>query len=197
MESYRQAQPPGVIDYALNLVDFDPKFAPAFWYVFRDTLVVETLSDARRLMGRYRMVTLDGDLVEKSGAMTGGHYRSRMKFAAEESKKLLRSPRRSPWLRTSEAPGWTSWIEIEEQISTSSREVEELNKAHLQEDLPDRGDPVGSGPGLRRQSRRRESGWRRWKESLRSFKERLDPLEKEIRRTGEALAEEQQKIEQA
>jgi chromosome segregation protein len=33
-------------------------------------------------MGRYRMVTLDGDLVEKSGAMTGGHYRSRMKFAA-------------------------------------------------------------------------------------------------------------------
>jgi chromosome segregation protein len=51
-------------------VDFDPKFMPAFWYVFRDTLVVENLNHARQLMGRYRMVTLEGDLVEKSGAMT-------------------------------------------------------------------------------------------------------------------------------
>ena len=79
----------GVVDYALNLVEYDAKFLPAFWYVFRDTLVVESLSHARPLMGRYRMVTLEGDLVEKSGAMTGGHYRSRMKFAAEEKTRLL------------------------------------------------------------------------------------------------------------
>jgi chromosome segregation ATPase len=25
---------PGVIDYALNLVEFDSRFLPAFWYVF-------------------------------------------------------------------------------------------------------------------------------------------------------------------
>ncbi|HEX7445064.1 MAG TPA: AAA family ATPase, partial [Methanothrix sp.] len=79
----------GVVDYALNLVEFDSKFMNAFWYVFRDTLVMESLNHARALMGRYRMVTLEGDLVEKSGAMTGGHYRTRMKFAAEEGKKLL------------------------------------------------------------------------------------------------------------
>lgn len=36
------------------------------------TLVVESMETARSLMGDYRMVTLDGDLVERSGAMTGG-----------------------------------------------------------------------------------------------------------------------------
>ena len=85
----------GIVDYAFNLVDFEPKFQGAFWYVFRDTLVVESLSHARTLMGRYRMVP---------GRRSGGeirsddrsHYRTRMKFAAEEGKKLLELSKRSP-----------------------------------------------------------------------------------------------------
>ena len=47
-------------------------FEPAFWYVFQDTLVMENLASARRLMGKARMVTLEGELLEKSGAMVGG-----------------------------------------------------------------------------------------------------------------------------
>ena len=72
----------GVIGYAINLIDFDPKFDPAFWYVFRDTLVVDSLNTARRLINKYRMVTLDGEIVEKGGAMTGGSAKSR--FLANE-----------------------------------------------------------------------------------------------------------------
>ncbi len=63
---------PGVVDFAYNLVEFDPQYDGVFSYVLGDTLVVEDLETARSYMGDYRMVTLDGDLVEKSGAMTGG-----------------------------------------------------------------------------------------------------------------------------
>ena len=63
---------PGIVGYAVDLLEFDPVFDPAFRVVFGATVVVDTLERARRLMGRYRMVTLDGDFVEKSGAMTGG-----------------------------------------------------------------------------------------------------------------------------
>ncbi len=63
---------PGVVDFAYNLVEFDGQYADVFSYVLGDTLVVEDLETARSYMGDYRMVTLDGDLVEKSGAMTGG-----------------------------------------------------------------------------------------------------------------------------
>ncbi|WP_129114753.1 chromosome segregation protein SMC [Halegenticoccus tardaugens] len=62
----------GVVDFAYNLVDFDSRYASVFSYVLGSTLVVEDMGTARELMGDYRMVTLDGDLVERSGAMTGG-----------------------------------------------------------------------------------------------------------------------------
>ena len=81
----------GVIDYAINLVDFDRKFDAAFHYVFRDTLIVEDLATARRLMGGLRMVTLEGEVVEKSGAMTGGSLSRRgLSFAASEEGKITK-----------------------------------------------------------------------------------------------------------
>jgi chromosome segregation protein len=63
---------PGVIDYAVNLVEYDPKYDRAFAVALGSTIVVDNLERARKLIGKYRMVTLEGELLEKSGAMTGG-----------------------------------------------------------------------------------------------------------------------------
>jgi len=69
---------PGVIGLLSDLIKFDKKYSPAINYVFGDTLVVENLGVARRIgIGNVRMVTLDGDLVERSGAMIGGYYQKR------------------------------------------------------------------------------------------------------------------------
>ena len=66
----------GVVDLAINLVKFDDKFKNVFSYVFGNTLVVNDLESARRIgIGRNRMVTLEGDLIEVSGAMIGGYRR--------------------------------------------------------------------------------------------------------------------------
>ena len=66
---------PGVVDYAVNLVEYDPKFDRAFGVALGSTVVVDTLERARKLIGKYRMVTLGGELLEKSGAITGGATR--------------------------------------------------------------------------------------------------------------------------
>jgi chromosome segregation protein len=63
---------PNSYGFAMELIKFDEKYKSVFWYVFGDTIVVEDLNTARSLMGGVRLVTLDGDLVETSGAMTGG-----------------------------------------------------------------------------------------------------------------------------
>ncbi|MBQ8168605.1 hypothetical protein IJZ97_04225, partial [bacterium] len=65
----------GVVDFAINLVDFDDKYLNAFFYAVGDTLVVEDMECAKKLIGKYRMVTLQGELFEKSGSITGGAVR--------------------------------------------------------------------------------------------------------------------------
>jgi len=65
----------GVIGIANKLVKYDSKFMSAMEFVFGNTLIVETLDSAKNIgIGKARMVTLDGDLLERSGAMIGGYY---------------------------------------------------------------------------------------------------------------------------
>jgi chromosome segregation protein len=65
----------GVIGLAIDLVKFDERMRPAFEFVFQDTIVTEDFETAKAIgfKGR-RAVSLEGDLVERSGLITGGHY---------------------------------------------------------------------------------------------------------------------------
>jgi chromosome segregation protein len=67
----------GAIDWAINLIEFEPQYQSVFAYVFGNTLVFEDLNSARNLLGKYRMVTIEGELLEPSGAMTGGSVSQR------------------------------------------------------------------------------------------------------------------------
>lgn len=79
----------GVIDFAINLVDFDDIYLDAFFYAVGDTLIVEDAEAAEQLMGKYRMVTLDGKLYEKSSAITGGYVKkSIFGFGQNDDKDL-------------------------------------------------------------------------------------------------------------
>ncbi len=72
----------GCVDYAFNLVEYEARYREIFAYVFGTTVVFETVNDARQHLGEFRMVTLEGELLESSGAMTGGsqNQRSSLRF---------------------------------------------------------------------------------------------------------------------
>jgi structural maintenance of chromosome 4 len=56
----------------------DEKFRPAFFSVLQNTLVAKDLEQANRIAygaKRWRVVTLDGQLIDKSGTMSGGGTR--------------------------------------------------------------------------------------------------------------------------
>ncbi len=88
-----------IIGYAIDLIGFEKKYTPVMEYVLGSTIVVSDI-DAARQIPRQRIVTLDGDLVEPSGAMIGGYYkkiiggseiqrlRKENKFIEEEIKKF-------------------------------------------------------------------------------------------------------------
>ncbi len=88
-EIQKIAQWNGVRGFAIDLIGFESKFRKVFSYVFGNTLVVENIEVARRLgVGKARMVTLDGDLAERSGAMHGG-YRKKQRGLGFQEKEVI------------------------------------------------------------------------------------------------------------
>ena len=67
----------GVIGLASELLDYDPKYEVAVQQLLGSTVVVENLDTAIKLTRRFRhnarLVTLEGELINTSGAVTGGH----------------------------------------------------------------------------------------------------------------------------
>ncbi len=75
--------------FAMDVISFNKRYESAFWYVFGDTVVVENLDVARKLMGGVRLVTLKGDLIEASGAIKGGSIeRQSLSFSHVDRAKL-------------------------------------------------------------------------------------------------------------
>lgn len=87
-ETLRKLKSPGVIGLAIDLVNFEKRFQKAFEFVFGNTLVVQDINVARKIgIGKVRMVTLSGDIIEISGAMQGGH-RTRSKGIGFNEKEV-------------------------------------------------------------------------------------------------------------
>ena len=75
-EEKKLAKAEGVQGLAMDLVKHESKFSTVFKYVLGGTLVVDDINVARKIgIGRARMVSLTGDLIEISGAMIGGFRR--------------------------------------------------------------------------------------------------------------------------
>lgn len=69
----------------------NPKFAPAFYSVLNDTLVAADVEQARRIAygrRRFRVVTLDGVLVDTSGTMSGGGKASKGGMKSEAATEV-------------------------------------------------------------------------------------------------------------
>lgn len=75
----------GVQGLALDLVKYDKKFKNIFSYTLGSTIIIDNIETARKIgIGRARMVTLEGDLMEPSGAMIGGYRKKRIGLGFKE-----------------------------------------------------------------------------------------------------------------
>ncbi|MCL2563966.1 MAG: chromosome segregation protein SMC [Oscillospiraceae bacterium] len=67
---------PGYVGIALDLVKFDSKLEPVYRNLLGRTVIVENLDQAveiaRAFKNRFKLVTLDGQVISAGGSMTGG-----------------------------------------------------------------------------------------------------------------------------
>ena len=116
------------VGFALDLVKYDARYHAAFWYVFGDTVVVKNLDTARNLMGGVRLVTLDGEIIEASGAITGGSMPRRSRFGMMDRNKINDLTKRLREANFEQEEMTKKIIEIKDSIAGIE---DELNKLPL------------------------------------------------------------------
>jgi chromosome segregation protein len=125
----------GFIDFAVNLVLCEDKYRPIFAYVFGHTIVFESLETARPYLGQQRIVTLEGELLEASGAMTGGSQpkRSSLRFgigSTGESGEAKAIKQRLADLDRLLTSNEAKLQQIEQQIKNLSQELGDRRQQH-------------------------------------------------------------------
>ncbi len=87
-DSPPQISSSGVHGLASSLVEYDLKFKKVFSYVFGGVVVVDSIDVARKIgIGSAKMVSLDGDIADITGAMVGGFYKRQSGFVASDAIK--------------------------------------------------------------------------------------------------------------
>lgn len=150
----------GILGYAVDMLEFDSRYRDAFRVVFGATVVVDSLSRARKLMGRFRMVTPDGELLERTGAMTGGSFKKVQKgFGTAVEEDIIR-------LRQKMASLEDEISDLESAVKRGTDEIDARRKTRAETDQE-----------IGRLAMREEE-----------FSKQADTLEQERERIGEALA---------
>jgi chromosome segregation protein len=135
----RKPLPTGAIGWLSELIHHDPVYDGIINYVFSTTAAVKDIDRAKAIAKstRVRMVTLDGDLMEASGAITGGYYRKSRAGAEtgryqEEKRKLSREIERLE----SELKGMNMDLEILAEKEKKTRTTDlERERVRLDESL--------------------------------------------------------------
>ncbi len=117
------AKASGAVGFALDLVQFEETLRPAFWYVFGETVVMEDLAAARDQMGGVRLVTLQGDLIEATGAITGGYTDAGGRGGPESASELKRLGSELRAKSDAEARLRTELASLTTQIRTLAEEL--------------------------------------------------------------------------
>lgn len=178
----------GYVDFAVNLVRYEHKFEPAIKFVFGDTLVVENFDVARLIgIGNYRMVTLEGELFEKTGVITGGYYESRGDLGVKVyEEKLQRLAENEELLKKREADVFNQLksardelITKESMINVTVKKLEALDKEYA---------------NITANVRELEERLKKGEEYLKVIEEEIKGLEEEYRKKREELAYDEEKL---
>ncbi|MFB6200014.1 MAG: hypothetical protein ABEJ83_03985, partial [Candidatus Nanohaloarchaea archaeon] len=106
----------GVIGFAADLVNYNDEYEIAINHVFSDTLIAEDLDSVKDIDG-IRVVTLDGDVMSRGGAMSGG---KKKKKRGNKNRKLSESL--DPEEKKKEKK------EVEKEIEKLQKDIAELKQ---------------------------------------------------------------------
>ncbi|MCY0877279.1 MAG: chromosome segregation protein SMC [Firmicutes bacterium] len=122
----------GYLGVAADLVTYDKQYAAIIDSMLGNVLIARTLSDAnaiaRVLQHRFRIVTLDGDVVSQGGSMTGGSVQRRGSGILGRAKELEELEHKATTMEREVEARTKDLQEAETVFSQASAAVQELTQ---------------------------------------------------------------------
>lgn len=197
---------PGYIGIGTDLIRFDRKYQNVFDYLLGRTAVVDTLDTAIRLSKirgeGIRFVTLDGELINVSGAITGGKRKTEgisvvgrkseireLAASIEEDRKVLSAAERRE-------------REFKEKAERTQSDIDRLKKEHYDKEL----EKAGAAQDLQSREKERDQIGKeikstkeeehRVQENLRNMEASQKDLQEQIRSLEEEIGKVTLNVEQ-
>lgn len=136
-EQSRLEQLDGYVGIAASLITCEPKYSNIIGSLLGNVIIAESLEHANKIAARasyrYRVVTLDGDIVNAGGSMTGGSIKrknagllSRSRQIEELDKEISQAKEQMELLRTKYAEAKSTEQQAVEAIERLRSEGEQL-----------------------------------------------------------------------
>ncbi|MBS4539768.1 chromosome segregation protein SMC [Clostridium sp. D2Q-11] len=122
----------GVLGVASSIVKFDAKFKDIFEYLLGRVVIVKDLSTgitiSKKINSSFKIVTLDGDVLNPGGSMTGGNYKNTNNSSLIGRDREIGSLKKEIDNKVEKYNGLVKdYSSLKEEISTLENSLEELN----------------------------------------------------------------------
>ncbi|WP_106766109.1 chromosome segregation protein SMC [Paenibacillus faecalis] len=123
----------GFVGFGSELVQYDPKYASIVGNLLGHVVIAETLEQANkiaaRLQYRYRVVTLEGDVVNAGGSMTGGSHHKKSNNLLGRKRQLEQLDQEISATEAQIIKLQQGIKQVREQMAGSSDKLDKLRKA--------------------------------------------------------------------
>ncbi|KAB7708023.1 chromosome segregation protein SMC [Bacillus aerolatus] len=174
------------IGIASSLIRFPDKYSPAVTNLLGHTVVAANLEGANELAKllnyRYRIVTLDGDVVNPGGSMTGGALKQKGSSFISRKNELDSLKARL--------------ASMEEKTASVEREVKKLKETIIAKEAL-LGEMRSEAESMRGKEQERKNDWLEWQFSFQTINSRLSIYDTEKREFEEENARLQERFKAA
>ncbi|MDF7639107.1 chromosome segregation protein SMC [Lactobacillus sp. ESL0791] len=197
----------GFIGVASKLVTSTAKIdiTPAIEYLLGSSIIVDNIDNAlqiSRKLGRYRVITLDGDVISPGGSMTGGVRNQKNNSPLQTVAEINELKQKGAELKKQVAAEKEKLDKLLKQNEVNEADLSSLNK-ELQETQQQLGEAVLSFQNQEKEVKRLESASKLFESQKQERDKQLVQLKKEITKATEEktafvqkIAEQKEKIAQ-
>ncbi len=130
----------GFVGFGVDCVEFDDRYRKVMEYLLNRVVIVEKLQDAVQMSklqgtGGLRFVTLDGDVVNASGAITGGAYRNKTAGLLERKAEAKALENKLRKMQAEQKQLSEELADLTAAIEENRKQIEDLDGKHREAEM--------------------------------------------------------------